>query len=90
MKIGLIVGSLREDSYNMQIAKAVEDMLDGDVKAEIIDIKNIPFYNADLEGDIFTQNLRGSGKRSEIMTPLFSLHLSTTGPLPQRLKMSST
>ena len=51
MKIGLIVGSLREDSYNMQIAKAVEEMLDGDVKAEIIDIKNIPFYNADLEGD---------------------------------------
>lgn len=51
MKIGLIVGSLREDSYNMQIAKAVEEMLDGDVKAEIIDIKNIPFYNSDLEGD---------------------------------------
>ena len=51
MKIGLIVGSLREDSYNMQIAKAVEEMLDGDVKAEIIDIKNIPLYNADLEGD---------------------------------------
>lgn len=51
MKIGLIVGSLREDSYNMQIAKAVKEMLDGDVKAEIIDIKNIPLYNVDLDGD---------------------------------------
>ena len=35
MKIGLIVGSLREDSYNMKIAKAVEEMLDGDVKLKL-------------------------------------------------------
>lgn len=29
MKTGLIVGSLREDSYNMQVTKAVKGMFGG-------------------------------------------------------------
>ncbi|MDO5028765.1 MAG: NAD(P)H-dependent oxidoreductase [Bacillota bacterium] len=50
MKIGLIVGSLRKDSWNMKVAKEVKGMFEK-AEADIIDIKNLPFYNSDLDGE---------------------------------------
>ncbi|MDO5037755.1 MAG: NAD(P)H-dependent oxidoreductase [Tissierellia bacterium] len=51
MKIGLIVGSLRKDSFNRKVAEVVQGLFPAGVQAEFIDITNLPFYNADLDGD---------------------------------------
>ncbi|MDO5015221.1 MAG: NAD(P)H-dependent oxidoreductase [Clostridia bacterium] len=50
MKVGLIVGSLRKDSWNMKVAKEVVKMFEK-AEADIIDIKNVPLYNKDLDGE---------------------------------------
>lgn len=49
MKIGLLVGSLRKDSFNKKIALNVQEMVKGPDQAEIIDLANLPFYNEDLD-----------------------------------------
>lgn len=51
MKVGLIVGSLRKESYNRKIAEAVKELFPANVEAEFIDITNLPLYNTDLEGE---------------------------------------
>ncbi len=49
MKIGLIVGSLRKDSWNKKVAEVVKELLP--VESDIIDIVNVPLYNTDLDGE---------------------------------------
>lgn len=49
MKIGLLVGSLRKDSWNKKLALEVKELLD--VDSYIIDLSDMPFYNQDLDGD---------------------------------------
>lgn len=49
MKIGLIVGSLREDSWNKKVALTVKELFPENVEAELIDISKVPFYNMDLD-----------------------------------------
>ncbi|MDO5018142.1 MAG: NAD(P)H-dependent oxidoreductase [Lagierella massiliensis] len=50
MKVGIIVGSLRKESWNMKVAKEVKEMFEN-AEADIIDIKNLPLYNSDLDGE---------------------------------------
>lgn len=50
-KIGFIVGSLREGSYNRTIGKAVAELLPEGYEAQFIEIGNLPFYNEDLDVD---------------------------------------
>ena len=49
-KIGVIVGSLRKESYNLKTAKALIDMGPESLSFEMIDIANLPMFNEDLEG----------------------------------------
>lgn len=49
-KVGLIVGSLRKDSWNKKVAEAVKNLFPSDVEANFIDISNLPLYNEDLDG----------------------------------------
>lgn len=51
MKIGLLVGSLRKDSWNKKVAEVVKDLFPSGVEAEFIDISNVPLYNEDLDGE---------------------------------------
>lgn len=51
MKIGLIVGSLRSESWNKKVAEVVKEVLPANVEAGFIDIKDVPFYNTDWDGD---------------------------------------
>lgn len=51
MKIGLIVGSLRKDSWNRKVAEVVKRSFSAEVEAEFIEIKDLPFYNSDLDGE---------------------------------------
>lgn len=50
-KIAVIVGSLRKDSYNRKMAKALSEMAPESLKLEIIEIGELPHYDEDLEKD---------------------------------------
>lgn len=49
MKIGLIVGSLRKESWNRKVAEVVKTLFSDGVEADFIEIKDLPFYNEDLD-----------------------------------------
>lgn len=53
MKIGLIVGSLRKDSWNKKIANVSKELLNevSGIEADLIDFSYLPFYNEDLDKD---------------------------------------
>lgn len=46
-----IVGSLRRDSYNAALLRAAEEMLPEGMTLERHDLKDIPFYNGDVEAE---------------------------------------
>ena len=48
-KIGVIVGSLRKESFNLKTAKALMEMAPESLSFEMIDIANLPMFNEDLE-----------------------------------------
>ena len=48
-KIGVIVGSLRKESFNLKTAKALMEMAPDSLSFEMIDIANLPMFNEDLE-----------------------------------------
>ena len=50
-KILFIVGSLRKNSFNRQLAREAEAMLPGLCEAEFLDYSDVPFFNQDLEAD---------------------------------------
>lgn len=50
MKIGLIVGSLRKESWNRKVAEVVKELFPKDIEVDFIDISYVPFYNQDLDG----------------------------------------
>ncbi|WP_261305639.1 NADPH-dependent FMN reductase [Paenibacillus andongensis] len=47
-RIGIIVGSLRENSFNQMIANTIPELVDS-AEYEYISIANLPLYNADLD-----------------------------------------
>jgi chromate reductase len=48
-KIGVIAGSLREQSYSLKVAKTIIKMLPRESGASIIDFSACPLYNEDLD-----------------------------------------
>ena len=50
IKIGVLVGSLRKESFNLKIAKVLMEVAPKSLELELIDIANIPMFNQDLEG----------------------------------------
>ena len=49
--VAVIVGSLRKESFNRKMAKAVVAIAQPPLKLEIVEIRQLPFYNADYESD---------------------------------------
>jgi chromate reductase, NAD(P)H dehydrogenase (quinone) len=49
--VAVIVGSLRKESLNRKLAKALIPMVPESLKLEIVEIGLLPFYNADYETD---------------------------------------
>src|SRR6476620_10241006 len=47
-RIGIIVGSLRENSFNQMIANTIPELVDS-AEYEYISIANLPLYNEDLD-----------------------------------------
>ena len=44
-----IVGSLRKDSFNRQLAKEAENYLAGKAEITYLDYTDVPFVNQDIE-----------------------------------------
>lgn len=44
-----IVGSLRRESYNRQLAKQAEELLKGKANVSYLDFADMPFMNQDIE-----------------------------------------
>jgi len=51
MKVVAIVGSIRKDSYNLQLAKHVQKRYADQFDVEILDLAPLPMYNQDIELD---------------------------------------
>ncbi|SHK13745.1 NADPH-dependent FMN reductase [Desulforamulus aeronauticus DSM 10349] len=47
--IMLIVGSLRKDSFNLQLAKEAEKYIKDKASVEILDYSEVPLFNQDIE-----------------------------------------
>ncbi|MDR0847373.1 MAG: NAD(P)H-dependent oxidoreductase [Lactobacillales bacterium] len=50
-KIGVLVGSLRRDSYSKKIAEHVAGLLAGEFEVEFVDIGGLEMYNQDFDLD---------------------------------------
>ena len=48
-KIGILIGSLRKDSFTKIVAQAAAKLLPKDVEAEFVEIAHLPFFNQDFE-----------------------------------------
>src|SRR5438094_3446644 len=49
--IGIFVGSLRKESFNRKMAKALIGLAPTSLKMEIVEIGHLPFFNQDYESD---------------------------------------
>ncbi|RBP59684.1 chromate reductase [Alkalibaculum bacchi] len=49
INIVAIVGSLRKDSLNLQLAKIAQSYVEGKANFEILNISGVPFFNQDIE-----------------------------------------
>jgi chromate reductase len=47
----MLVGSLRRESINLRLARAIERLAPESLRFEWVRIDDLPFYNADLEPD---------------------------------------
>ncbi|WMC92070.1 NADPH-dependent FMN reductase [Kineothrix sp. MB12-C1] len=48
-KIVAIVGSLRKNSYNLQLAKLTKEIIGERAELEILDYTDVPYMNEDIE-----------------------------------------
>ena len=48
-KVLMIVGSLRKDSFNLQLAKVAEKILKGQAEVRYLHYADMPFMNQDME-----------------------------------------
>lgn len=51
VKVGIVVGSIREGSLSGRVAKAVEPLLAEKYEVEYLEIGNLPLFNPDLDQD---------------------------------------
>ncbi|MEO8602956.1 MAG: NAD(P)H-dependent oxidoreductase [bacterium] len=49
--VAVFVGSLRKESYNRKMAKALIELAPPSLKLEIVEIGQLPFFNEDFEND---------------------------------------
>ena len=51
MKVVAIVGSIRKDSYNLKLAQFIQKRYQEQFDLEILNIRELPFYDQDIEMD---------------------------------------
>ena len=50
-KIAIVVGSLRKDSYSGKLARVMSQLAEGKFQAEIVEIRDLPMYDPDIDTD---------------------------------------
>ncbi|WP_028693844.1 NADPH-dependent FMN reductase [Pseudomonas cremoricolorata] len=64
--VAVVVGSLRKDSYNRQVARALSELAPSSLSLKIVEIGDLPLYNEDAEANApeawkrFRDEIRGS------------------------------
>lgn len=53
-KVGIIIGSLRKNSFSKQVADSVVPLFPEGFTTEFVEIGNLPLFNQDYEGDLGT------------------------------------
>src|SRR5699024_12383536 len=48
-KVGILVGSLRQESFTKKVAKNVQPLFSDEVETEWLDIGKLPLYNQDVD-----------------------------------------
>ncbi|WP_174616012.1 NADPH-dependent FMN reductase [Virgibacillus ihumii] len=92
MNITAIAGSIRKDSYNMQLAKTMKERYKGKLNIEIADIGSLPFFAQDEEHNPpqIVQDFKESIKHADgvlIVTPEYNW--SVPGVLKNALDWTS-
>jgi chromate reductase len=49
--VAVLVGSLRKESFNLKLAKAMQKLAPQNLKLRIVEIRDLPLYNADLDSN---------------------------------------
>jgi chromate reductase len=49
--VAVLVGSLRRESFNGKMARALIEMAPASLRLEVVDIGHLPFFNQDLEAE---------------------------------------
>ena len=91
-KVAFIVGSLRKDSYNLKLAKAIMKLGKDTFDGSVLEIGDLPLFNQDLEANFPAQATR---MKNEILaadailfvTPEFNR--SIPGPLKNAIDWAS-
>ncbi|HLP05892.1 MAG TPA: NAD(P)H-dependent oxidoreductase [Paludibacter sp.] len=71
MKIAILVGSLRKESYNLKIANALIKLMSGKLIPEIVPIGQLQLYNQDFEDNLPTEWIDFRKKIKEFDALLF-------------------
>ncbi len=90
--IAVIVGSLRKESFNLKMAKAMIDIAPASYPMELVDIGRLALYNQDLEDNPLAQwtEFRETMKRFDavlFVTPEYNR--SIPGPLKNAIDVGS-
>ena len=51
MKVVAIVGSIRKESYNMQLAKFIQKRYTEKFELEVLSLRDLPMYDQDIENE---------------------------------------
>ncbi len=91
-KIAVMVGSLRQGSMNLKLAKALIKLAGDKVEATFVDISQLPLFNEELEGNVpaAVTTMRESIKAADgllIVTPEYNR--SVTGVLKNAIDWAS-
>ncbi len=90
--IAVIVGSLRKDSLNRKIAKALMSMAPATLSMEFTEIGDLPFYNEDLDGTPpvqWTAVRKDLGSRDGILLVSPEYNRSVPAPLKNVIDIGS-
>lgn len=93
LDVAVIVGSLRKDSVNRKVARALTAVAPSHMQLRCVEIGNLPFYNEDTEGSGAPQSwvdFRGEIRRSDavlFVTPEYNR--SVPGVLKNALDVGS-
>jgi len=79
VNVGVLVGSLRKASFNGMLAKALISLAPPPMKLDIVEIGQLPLYNADLETQLRPRNGPRSVNASRPLMQFCSSRLNITG-----------